>query len=174
VPKFRQQIQLGGPVSVTHPDVTRYFMTISEAAQLVIQAAAMPNVKTGTAQVFVLDMGQPVKIIDLARSMIELSGFTVRDDKNPNGDMEIDITGLRPGEKLYEELLISGNPQVTTHPKIMRAEEIFTPWSQLTKQLGSLSTLNSESSFNTVTALLHSFVNQYIPATHLSNETVSV
>jgi FlaA1/EpsC-like NDP-sugar epimerase len=149
-------------------------MTISEAAQLVIQAAAMPNVKTGSAEVFVLDMGQPVKIVDLARSMIELSGFTVRDDKNPNGDMEINITGLRPGEKLYEELLIGGNPRVTTHPKIMRAEEIFTPWSQLTKQLSSLSMLNSETSFNTVAALLHSLVNQYIPATHLSNETVCV
>ncbi len=173
VPKFRAQIQQGGPVTVTHPDVTRYFMTISEAAQLVIQAAAMPNVKTGSAEVFVLDMGQPVRILDLARSMIELSGFTVRDSKNPNGDMEISITGLRPGEKLYEELLIGGSPQVTTHPKIMRAEEIFTPWSHLKEQLSSLSTLNSKSSFDSVATLLNSLVNQYIPATHTSNATVS-
>lgn len=174
VPKFRTQIQQGGPVTVTHPDVTRYFMTISEAAQLVIQAAAMPNMKTGTAEVFVLDMGQPVRIVDLARSMIELSGLTVRTDKNPYGDMEISITGLRPGEKLYEELLIGDNPQVTTHPKIMRAEEIFTPWSQLKEQLNSLSTLNSESSFQSVTTLLHSLVNQYIPAMRVSNATLSV
>jgi FlaA1/EpsC-like NDP-sugar epimerase len=166
VPKFRAQIHNGGPVSVTHPDVTRYFMTISEAAQLVIQAAAMPNLQTGSAEVFVLDMGQPVRIVDLARSMIELSGFTVRDYKNPTGDIEISITGLRPGEKLYEELLIGGTPKQTSHPKIMRAEEIFTPWGQLTEQLNSLSTLNSESSFNSVTTLLRSLVTQYNPEKH--------
>ena len=174
VPKFRAQIQQGGPVSVTHPEVTRYFMTTSEAAQLVIQAAAMPSVQKGTAEVFVLDMGQPVKILDLARSMIQLSGFTVRDENNPGGDMQISITGLRPGEKLYEELLIGGTPKATTHPKIMRAEEIFTPWNQLAEQLNGLSTLNSESTFDSVAILLRSLVTQYTPEARLSTNTACV
>ncbi len=119
VPKFRQQIADGGPVSVTHPDVTRYFMTIPEAAQLVIQSAAMAK----GGEVFLLDMGEPIRIADLARRMIELSGLTVRDDKNEDGDIDISFTGLRPGEKLYEELLLGTNPTPTTHPRIMKGEE---------------------------------------------------
>jgi FlaA1/EpsC-like NDP-sugar epimerase len=166
VPKFRAQIQHAGPVSVTHPEVTRYFMTISEAAQLVIQAAAMPSTKPESAEVFVLDMGQPVKIIDLARSMIELSGFTVKDARHPDGDIAIEITGLRPGEKLYEELLIGEHPQKTTHPKIMRAEEIFTPWSVLATQLNSLMALTSTNNFSEVTSALQGMVDQYTPALH--------
>ena len=119
VPLFRQQIKQGGPITVTHPDIIRYFMTIPEAAELVIQAGAM-----GTGgDVFVLDMGEPVKIIDLAARMIHLSGLEVKDDKHPNGDIEILYTGLRPGEKLYEELLIGDNVSGTGHPRIMRAEE---------------------------------------------------
>jgi FlaA1/EpsC-like NDP-sugar epimerase len=124
VPKFRDQIRDGGPITLTHPEITRYFMTIPEASQLVIQAGAMAN----GGDVFVLDMGQPIKIIDLARRMIELSGFTLRDDENPEGDIAIEITGLRPGEKLYEELLIGENPQPTSHERIMKAHEDFVPW----------------------------------------------
>src|SRR5690606_31966781 len=130
VPLFRQQIKHGGPVTVTHPDIIRYFMTIPEAAELVIQAGAM-----GTGgDVFVLDMGEPVKIIDLATRMIHLSGLEVKDEKHPNGDIEILYTGLRPGEKLYEELLIGDNVSGTDHPRIMRAEEQCLNWEQ-TRQL---------------------------------------
>ncbi|MEN9374701.1 MAG: hypothetical protein RIR79_2253 [Pseudomonadota bacterium] len=121
VPLFRQQLAAGGPLTVTHADVTRYFMTIPEAAQLVLQAGAMA---TG-GEVFVLDMGEPIKIIDLAHRMIELSGMTVRDETNPHGDMVIQVTGLRPGEKLYEELLIGDNPIPTAHRRIMKAREDF-------------------------------------------------
>lgn len=119
IPLFRDQIGRGGPVTLTHPDVTRYFMTIPEAAQLVLLAGSFA---TG-GEVFVLDMGQPVKIRDLARSLIELSGYSVRDEANPDGDIEIQITGLRPGEKLYEELLIGEGVTPTAHAKIMRAAE---------------------------------------------------
>jgi FlaA1/EpsC-like NDP-sugar epimerase len=134
VPKFRQQIRDGGPITLTHPDVTRYFMTISEASQLVIQAAAMAD----AGDLFVLDMGQPIKIQDLARRMIELSGLTVRDEHQPNGDIKIEITGLRPGEKLYEELLIGGNPEATSHSRIMKAREDFIPWVELKEKLQAL------------------------------------
>ena len=121
VPLFREQIKNGGPVTLTHHDITRYFMTIPEAAQLVMQAGAM-----GTGgDVFVLDMGEPVRIIDLARKMIELSGLSLRDESKPDGDIEIAITGLRPGEKLFEELLIGDNPIPTQHQRIMKAQEDF-------------------------------------------------
>jgi FlaA1/EpsC-like NDP-sugar epimerase len=134
VPLFRQQIKAGGPVTITHADITRYFMTIPEAAQLVIQAGAM----TSSGEVYVLDMGAPVRIIDLARNMIELSGLTVRDEANPDGDIEIKDVGLRPGEKLYEELLIGNNPTKTTHSRIMKAREHFIPWPQLSGNLDTL------------------------------------
>ena len=117
VPLFRRQLAEGGPLTVTHLDVTRYFMTIPEAAQLVLQAGAMAV----GGDVFVLDMGQPVKIMDLAQRMVQLSGLTVRDDLHPDGDIEIVVTGLRPGEKLYEELLIGENPEPTAHARIMKA-----------------------------------------------------
>lgn len=124
VPLFRKQIIAGGPITVTHPDITRYFMTIPEAAQLVIQAGAMSE----SGEVFVLDMGEPVRIVDLARRMIHLSGFSVRDEKhNPDGDIEIRFSGLRPGEKLYEELLIGEDITETRHPKIMMANEQYIP-----------------------------------------------
>jgi FlaA1/EpsC-like NDP-sugar epimerase len=124
VPRFRQQIRDGGPITLTHPDVTRYFMTIPEAAQLVIQAGAMAK----SGDLFLLDMGQPVKILDLARRMIELSGLSVRDESNPDGDIAIEISGMRPGEKLYEELLIGDHPQATSHPRIQtRHEKSFCP-----------------------------------------------
>ncbi|MGX2966547.1 polysaccharide biosynthesis protein [Ursidibacter sp. B-7004-1] len=127
VPLFRSQIDKGGPITLTHPDITRYFMTIPEASQLVIQAGAMGK----GGDVFVLDMGEPVKIIDLARRMIQLSGFTEKNKENPNGDIEIKISGLRPGEKLYEELLIGDNVCHTKHPRIMTANEIMLDWESL-------------------------------------------
>ena len=134
VPLFRRQLAAGGPLTVTHADVTRYFMTIPEAAQLVLQAGAM----AGGGEVFVLDMGEPVRILDLARRMVELSGLTVRDPEHPRGDIEIAITGLRPGEKLYEELLIGDNPTPTGHPRIMKAHEDCLPWPELQPQLARL------------------------------------
>lgn len=127
VPLFRKQLRAGGPLTVTHEEVTRYFMTIPEAAQLVLQAGAMAH----GGDVFVLEMGQPVKIIDLARKIAQLSGLTVRDAHNPEGDIEIRITGLRPGEKLYEELLIGDNPEATAHERIMKAHEDFVTWAEL-------------------------------------------
>ena len=127
VPLFRKQIKEGGPVTLTHQDITRYFMTIPEAAQLVIQAGAMGM----GGDVFVLDMGEPVKIKDLARKMIHLSGYSVRDDVNPQGDIEIVCTGLRPGEKLYEELLIGDNVEGTTHERIMTAKEQKLCWNEI-------------------------------------------
>ncbi|WP_280545714.1 nucleoside-diphosphate sugar epimerase/dehydratase [Halomonas sp. 11-S5] len=127
VPLFRRQIEQGGPVEVTHPEITRYFMTIPEAAQLVIQAGAMGS----GGEVFVLDMGEPVRIADLAASMIRLSGLEVKDDDHPDGDIEIVYTGLRPGEKLYEELLIGGEVTATRHPRIMTSREVSWPWEQV-------------------------------------------
>lgn len=137
VPLFRKQIANGGPVTLTDERVTRYFMTISEAAQLVIQAGAM----AGGGDVFVLDMGESVKIVDLARRMIELSGRSVRDADNPGGDIAIEVTGLRPGEKLYEELLIGDSPSPTHHPRIMRAHEEFLPQVQYQALLEELMAL---------------------------------
>ena len=134
VPLFRQQIARGGPITVTHAEVTRYFMTIPEAAQLVLQAGAMGQ----GGDVFVLDMGEPVKIMDLARHMVALSGLSVRDADRPDGDVAITITGLRPGEKLYEELLIGDNPEPTEHPRILRAREAALPWSDLSDALDQL------------------------------------
>ena len=135
VPLFRQQIKSGGPVTVTHPEIIRYFMTIPEAAQLVIQAGSMGK----GGDVFVLDMGEPVKIAQLAAQLIHLSGLTIKDENNPFGDIEIEYSGLRPGEKLYEELLIGDNVFTTEHPKIMRANEAIIPWPQLIKLIDSLS-----------------------------------
>ena len=134
VPLFRRQLAQGGPLTVTHTEVTRYFMTIPEAAQLVLQAAAMAR----SGEVFVLDMGEPVKIVDLARRMVELSGLRVRDAACPNGDIAITVTGLRPGEKLYEELLIGGNPSATEHPRILKANEASIDWATLQTQLALL------------------------------------
>ena len=141
VPLFREQIKSGGPVTVTHPDVTRYFMTIAEAAQLVIQAGAMTAKKPKTGQaapVYLLDMGEPVKIFDLARQMIELSGLTMYDEATGDGDIEIKITGLRPGEKLYEELLIGEAASDSPHPKIKFAAENFVPWHDLNADLTTM------------------------------------
>ncbi|WP_019026729.1 nucleoside-diphosphate sugar epimerase/dehydratase [Colwellia piezophila] len=134
VPLFRKQIRAGGPVTLTHPDITRYFMTIPEAAQLVIQAGAMGK----GGDVFVLDMGDSVKIIDLASKIIHLSGFSIKDARNPEGDIEIKCTGLRPGEKLYEELLIGDNVAGTSHERIMCAQEVMLDWHELEPVLNEL------------------------------------
>ena len=160
VPKFRQQIRDGGPISLTHPDITRYFMTIPEASQLVIQAGAMGR----GGDVFVLDMGEPIRIADLARRMIELSGLTVKDEENPDGDIEIEITGLRPGEKLFEELLIGDNPEGTTHPRILRAREDFLPWQELEPKLKALELALSVNDVRLILAQLRELVAGYVPS----------
>lgn len=134
IPRFRAQIASGGPVTVTDMEVTRFFMTVREAAQLVLQAGALAK----GGDVFVLDMGEPVKILDLAKRMIRLSGLTQKTSSNPEGDIEIIITGLRPGEKLYEELLIGGDAKKTQHPKIMTADEAYIPWTELSSELSEL------------------------------------
>lgn len=160
VPKFRQQIRDGGPITLTHPEVTRYFMTIPEAAQLVIQAGAMAK----GGDVFVLDMGQSVKIIDLACRMIELSGLTVKDEQNPDGDIEIKITGLRPGEKLYEELLIGDNPKPTSHPRIMKAHEEFIPWANLEGKLTALEMALNVNDIGVIRLMMEKLVSGYTPS----------
>ncbi len=159
VPLFREQIRAGGPVTVTHPEVIRYFMTIPEAAQLVIQAGSMAE----GGDVFVLDMGEPVRIYDLACKMIALSGLTLRDENNPDGDIEIQITGLRPGEKLYEELLIGCEVSATEHPRIMRANEVMLPWSQLIVILEQLEQACKQRDVTKLLALLRQAVNGYEP-----------
>lgn len=159
VPLFREQIREGGPITLTHPDITRYFMTIPEASQLVIQAGAMAS----GGDLFVLNMGEPVKIIDLARRMVELAGFSVREEVNPEGDIDIEIIGLRPGEKLYEELLIGDNPQPTGHPLIMKAREEFLPFSSLQERLCELETAMQLGEREPLLQLLEKTVSGYRP-----------
>jgi FlaA1/EpsC-like NDP-sugar epimerase len=157
VPKFWKQIRDGGPVSLTHPDITRYFMTIPEAAQLVLQAGAIAE----GGDVFVLDMGEPVQIIELAKQMIELSGLTLRDSNNINGDIEIEIIGLRPGEKLYEELLIGNNPQLTLHPRIMKANDPFLKWENLKDSLNLLNEALFSNDVVKIKSILDELVEDY-------------
>ena len=171
VPLFRRQIRNGGPITLTHQDIIRYFMTIPEAAQLVMQAGAMSGEAEAAeaAEVFVLDMGEPVKIYDLASRMVELSGFRVRDEAHPEGDIEIKITGLRPGEKLYEELLIGDNPMPTQHPRIMKAHEEFVPWSELQPQLHSLQIAAENSDIEMIRGLLQRLVKGYQPESQIAD-----
>jgi len=163
VPLFREQIRKGGPVTVTHPEVVRYFMTIPEATQLVLQAGSMGQ----GGDVFVLDMGEPVRISDLARRMIYLMGFQVRDSEQPNGDVAIEYTGLRPGEKLYEELLIGDNVSKTDHPMIMRAQEEALPWSEVRELLDELMQASKEFDCERVRELLQKAVQGFRPASQL-------
>jgi len=154
IPKFKKQINEGGPVTLTHEEVTRYFMTLTEAAQLVIQAGSMGK----DAEVFVLDMGKSIKIKDLIVKMITLSGLSIKNDKNPLGDIEIKITGLRPGEKLYEELLIGDNPKKTSHEKIQKINEPFIPFDQLEVDLIKLRNLINNNKIVEVKNLLHELI----------------
>jgi len=159
IPLFHKQIKSGGPLTVTHPKITRYFMTIPEAAQLVIQAGSMGQ----GGDVFVLDMGEPVKIVELAEKMIHLSGLSVRSEKNPNGDIAIEFTGLRPGEKLYEELLIGDNVEATKHPMIMSANEDHLSWDLLKAKLTDLLTAVEQDDYSRVRQLLRDTVSGYAP-----------
>jgi FlaA1/EpsC-like NDP-sugar epimerase len=157
IPKFKKQIKEGGPVTLTHPDVTRYFMTMKEASQLVIQAGAMAK----KCEVFILDMGESVKIRYLIEKMVKLSGLSIKNDKNLDGDIEIKITGLRPGEKLYEELLIGDNPQKTYHEKIHKAQDPFISFNKLQLDLDHLSNLIDENKVEEVKYLLSNLVTSY-------------
>lgn len=163
VPLFREQIKKGGPVTVTHKDIIRYFMTIPEAVQLVIQAGAMGTTGAG-GDVFVLDMGEPVKISELATKMIHLMGFEVRDKKNPDGDIDLEYTGLRPGEKLYEELLIGDNVIGSSHPRIMRAEEEAYSWDEVITHVHKLMKEISQSNCENIRELLIDVVKGYQPS----------
>jgi len=185
VPLFRKQIRNGGPITLTHRDIIRYFMTIPEAAQLVMQAGAMsggedpgrmnfnpllgPLPASGreypvdAAEVFVLDMGEPVKIYDLATRMVELSGLRVKDERCPEGDIEIQVTGLRPGEKLYEELLIGDSPMPTQHPRIMKAHEEFISWEVLQPQLDALRIAAQTGDVEVIRGLMRQLVKGYQP-----------
>jgi|UPI0003FCEAD4 FlaA1/EpsC-like NDP-sugar epimerase len=157
IPKFKKQIKEGGPITLTHPDVTRYFMTLTEASQLVIQAGAMSE----DCDVFVLDMGNSIKIKDLIYRIVKLSGLSVKDEHNKEGDIEIKIIGLRPGEKLYEELLLGDNPQKTQHPKILKAQDPFIPFNQLEVHLNNLKTLLDHNKVFEVKELLTEIVKTY-------------
>ncbi|AHZ68778.1 putative polysaccharide biosynthesis-related membrane protein [Pseudomonas mandelii JR-1] len=159
IPLFHKQIKSGGPLTVTHPKITRYFMTIPEAAQLVIQAGSMGQ----GGDVFVLDMGEPVKIVELAEKMIHLSGLSVRSEKNLHGDISIQFTGLRPGEKLYEELLIGDNVAATQHPMIMSANEDHLPWDVLKVKLTELLSAVEQDDYARVRQLLRDTVSGYTP-----------
>ncbi|MFI8481160.1 polysaccharide biosynthesis protein [Pseudomonas sp. NPDC078700] len=159
IPRFHDQIKHGGPITVTHPNITRYFMTIPEAAQLVIQAGAMGQ----GGDVFVLDMGRPVKIVDLAEKMVHLSGLSVRSEKNPHGDINIEFTGLRPGEKLYEELLIGDNVSPTEHPMIMRASEEHLAWDDFRRVIDDLVRSVGNDDYDRVRQLLRETVSGYKP-----------
>ncbi len=159
VPKFRQQIREGGPITVTHKDITRFFMSIPEAVQLVIQAGAMAK----GGEVFVLDMGDSVKITDMAKKMIKLAGLSIKNDESPEGDIEIEYTGLRPGEKLYEELLIGDNVSGTQHKRIMRANEIHMEKLALQSHLNSLQDAMSTSKVDGIKKELTSIVDGYTP-----------
>jgi FlaA1/EpsC-like NDP-sugar epimerase len=160
IPKFRQQIRNGGPITLPHPEINRLFMTVPEVAQLVIQAGALAK----GGDVFVLDMGNPVKIMDLARRMVKFSGLAVRDDDNPEGDIEISITGLRPGEKLYEEQLIGSDVQLTQHARIQRTQDPFIPWGELEADLNTLRIVLGHNDVDIILSLLSTLVSGYQPS----------
>ena len=167
VPLFRKQLVSGGPITITHLDVTRFFMTIPEAAQLVLQAGAMAK----GGDVFVLDMGQPVKILDLARRMAQLSGLTLRVDGSPDGDIDVEVTGLRPGEKLYEELLIGGNPEGTDHERIMKAHEACVSWAVLAPMLVALRQAAVQNNEAVIKNTFVQLVQGYSPSSGVSTTT---
>jgi FlaA1/EpsC-like NDP-sugar epimerase len=159
IPLFQKQIKDGGPVTVTHPDVIRYFMTIPEAAELVIQAGALGR----GGDVFVLDMGEPVKIYELAKRLIKLSGMEVIDETHPEGDIEIRFTGLRPGEKLYEELLIGDNVSTTEHKRILKAQEEHLPYETLKSLMDQLEKAEGKGDVESLKNILKDAVNGFSP-----------
>ena len=167
IPLFRKQIIEGGPITITDPKITRYFMTVKEAAQLVIQAGAMAR----GGDVFVLDMGEPVKIIDLAKRMISLSGFSIQDSNNPDGDIKISYIGLRPGEKLYEEPLIGNNPQITNHSKILKAQDPFIKWNNLKNQINLLDEVLLKRDIPKIIDLLTDLIPEYKPSSKIVDYT---
>ncbi len=163
IPKFRKQIKERLPITLTDPKITRFFMTIKEASELVIQAGAMAK----GGEVFLLDMGEPVKIYDLAKKMIQLSGLKLRDENNSKGDIDILITGLRPGEKLYEELLIENNSISTDHPKIFKAQDNFIPWNELSLQIKKLEEVVAKNDQRKIIEILKKLVNGYQPSKNI-------
>ena len=163
IPLFKKQIKQGGPVTVTDINMVRYFMTIPEAVELVIQAGAMGE----GGDVFVLDMGEPVKIYDLAVKMIQLSGLQVLDDNNPDGDIEITYTGLRPGEKLYEELIVGNNVSETENKLIMRAQEEMMDWEKLKPILDELNEASINAEIKKIRELLIRIVPEFKPNFHI-------
>ncbi|MCK5191165.1 MAG: polysaccharide biosynthesis protein, partial [Methylococcales bacterium] len=165
IPLFREQIAHGGPVTVTDSRIIRYFMTIPEAAQLVIQAGAMGQ----GGDVFVLDMGEPIRIVDLAKRMIHLSGLEVKDENHPDGEVEISFTGLRPGEKLYEELLIGDNVSDTVHSRIMRAEEEVVVWSELEAMILGLKTAVERDDVVEIRSILKQAVSGFVPQCEIND-----
>lgn len=165
IPLFKKQIKKGGPITITDPRIIRYFMTISEASELVIQAGALSN----GGEVFLLDMGEPVKILSLAKKMVRLSGLTVNDENNKNGDISIKFTGLRPGEKLYEELLITGKDMPTDHPQIMKAEEKFLKWDEMKKIIDQIKNYCDESNEREIIKLLSQNVTGFMYQGNSSN-----
>ena len=167
IPKFRNQIRKGGPITLTDREITRYFMTITEAAQLVIQAGAIAK----GGEVFVLDMGEPIKIYDLAVKMIELSGFSLKNDQNIKGDIEINITGLRPGEKLYEELLLSEHPIKTNHSKIFKSNEPFIEFNDFKEEIKNIKKLISENDQAQILKILKKLVIDYSPSSEILDYT---
>ncbi len=165
IPKFREQIKKRESLTLTHPEITRYFMTIREAAQLVIQAGALAQ----GGDVFILDMGEPIKIIDLAERMIKLSGLTLKSKNNPSGDLEIKITGLRPGEKLFEEPLMGDYASRTIHPKIFKAQDPFIDWMELTQEINNLEELINLNKIEDVLNILKRLVTGYVPSKEIYN-----
>jgi FlaA1/EpsC-like NDP-sugar epimerase len=165
IPLFRKQIRNGGPLTVTHREITRYFMTIQEASELVIQAGSLAE----GGDVFVLDMGEPVKILDLAKRMIQLTGMSIRNEQNPDGDIEISITGLRPGEKLYEELLVGEEVLGTTHPRIMRAIDHFITFDKFEKIIGRLSVALDGHDCEAARKILLELVDSYNPTNDIDD-----
>ncbi|KAG1388079.1 hypothetical protein G6F60_013860 [Rhizopus arrhizus] len=159
VPLFQKQILAGGPITLTHLEITRYFMTIPEAAQLALQAGSMGE----AGSVFVLDMGEPVRIVDLAYRMVRLYGLTVRDEDHPDGDIELLVTGLRPGEKLYEELLIGGDVTETEHPRILKARERDIPYAELMVALEALGQSLVTNDRLAIVTMLQQLVPEYQP-----------
>ena len=157
VPLFRKQLKAGGPITITHPDIIRYFMTIPEAAQLVIQAGAMSK----GGEVFLLDMGKPVKIVDLAKRMIRLSGLQQKSEAHPQGDIALEYTGLRPGEKLYEELLIEGDVSPTLHPRIFHAHEEKVSWDEYQEILDNLTTACNRRDVQYIYTMLRTYVSGF-------------